>query len=745
MKKKNCIPKAAMFAVLCLAQGVWAQVWNGTIDAEWYWDNTSQTEYTITKAEQLAGLSQLVNGGHNFSSKTIKLGTNIMLNDTANWRNWSETEPTNIWIPVGSYKDEKNSSPFSGTFDGGGYVVSGVYFSNSNNYQGLFGYIGSGAIIKNVVVTASFMTGRSFVGGLVGFNNGGTMTDCTVTGRVDGSYNVGGLVGSNKGTITNCNTTGNVTANSSVGGLIGINDGIIKNCNAIGDVRSRNSSLGIYASSIGGLVGVNESGTITDCYATGKVTGGKSVGGLVGNNRSIIKDCYATGNVASFGFGFGGLIGGLVGENRGSITNCNSTGYVTGNGGQGNNIGGLVGSNYGAIANCNSTGHVTGEIAVGGLVGFNGGEKIAFNGKTTGSGIIANCYATGKINGSSYVGGLVGRDGGNNTIENCYALGDVAGSDNYVGGLMGSNGSTIMNCNATGNVNGSNNIGGLVGMNDGKTITNCYAVGKVSGTTGNNIGGLVGINDKGAIKSSYYDRQTSGQVDINKGEPKSTVQMKQQATFANWNFNKIWRVDADKNNGYPYLQFSESKTDTVKYKYPRKIQEGKVLTDNRDNKKYKTVIIGSQTWMAENLNYNASGSKCYDNKPANCEKYGRLYDWSKSMESCPSGWHLPSKDEWQELVDFAGGDEVAGMLLKAKAGWTKTGNGTDQYGFSALPGGFGPSGDNIYGAGNYGYWWSASEHSSDSAYRRYMFYGSETALWSHLNKSYLYSIRCLQD
>ena len=168
------------------------------------------------------------------------------------------------------------------------------------------------------------------------------------------------------------------------------------------------------------------------------------------------------------------------------------------------------------------------------------------------------------------------------------------------------------------------------------------------------------------------------------------------------------------------------------------------FTDFRDGKKYKTVKIGSQTWMAENLNYNASGSKCYNNKSANCEKYGRLYDWSTAMKSCPSGWYLPSKDEWQELVDFVGGDEVAGTLLKAKAGWAKTGNGTDQYGFSALPGGFGPSADNIYGAGNYGYWWSASEHSNGNAYRRYMFYGSETALLSHLNKSYLYSIRCVQ-
>jgi uncharacterized protein (TIGR02145 family) len=746
MKKRNSILKAMAIVAFCLAQGVWAQVWNGTIDTEWYWDNTSQMKFTITTAEQLAGLAQLVNGGNSFSGKTIKLGSNIMLNDTANWKNWTErnSKNRNIWTAIGTYTNENNNGPFSGTFDGDGYIVSGVYISNSNNYQGLFGYTGSGAIIKNVGVTASSITGRSFVGGLVGFNNNGIITDCTVTGQVNGSSNVGGLIGSNKGAITNCHNTGNVTGGSSVGGLIGSNYSVITNSYATGDVKS--SSEGVFASSIGGLVGINESGIITDCYATGKVTGGKSVGGLIGSNSSIIKNCYATGNVASSGFGFGGLIGGLVGENRGSITNCNSTGHVTGNGGQGDNIGGLVGSNYGSIENCNSTGHVIGGIAVGGLVGFNGGEKIASNVKITGGGIIANCYATGKIDGSSYVGGLVGRDNGNKTIENCYATGNVTGSDNYVGGLMGSNGSTIMNCNATGNVNGSGNIGGLVGMNDGKTITNCYAIGKVSGTTSNSVGGLVGMNDKGIIKSSYYDRQTSEQVDINKGEPKSTAQMKQQATFVNWNFNKIWRVNADNNNGYPYLQFSEGKTETAKY--TRKIQEGIVLTDKRDNKKYKTVIMGTQTWMAENLNYNEGGSKCYDNDESNCQKYGRLYNWSTAMKACPNGWHLPSRDEWRKLVDFAGGGEIARRDLKAASGWNNNGNGTDEFGFSALPSGSGISSgikEAFRGVGRGGHWWSASRLGSNSAYHRCLdcIFGMDGS--SRGIEFEFFSVRCLQD
>jgi len=549
MKKQLLL--AFCSAILCLAQSVWAQkIWDGKIDTEWYWDNASQAEFTITTAEQLAGFAQLVNGGNNFLGKTIKLGANIVLNDTANGKNNSK----NIWVPIGSYTNEKNNSPFSGTFDGDGYVVSGVYIDNSNNYQGLFGYVGSG-MIKNLGVTASFIKGRSYIGGLVGQNNG-TITNSYIVGNVTGGSSVGGLVGNNNGNITNCNATGNVDGSSSIGGLVGSNSGRIANCNAKGNVRSPSMSS-IDNSSIGGLVGINNNGIITDCNATVNVTGGKSVGGLVGvNEKGTIKDCYATGNVASTGWGFGGLVGGLVGENQGTITDCYATGNVTGKGNQGNNIGGLVGSNYKTITNCYATGNVTGRDAIGGLVGFSGGEAIGFNVKTTGGGKISNCYATGKIDGSSYVGGLVGKDGGNSIIENSYSTGNVTSSGNYTGGLMGNNGGTIMNCYAIGNVKGNSSVGGLIGENSNKgTITNCYAVGKVLGATSNNaVGGLAGLNNGSLIKKSYYDRQTSGQVDINKGEPKSTVQMKQQATFVEWNFDKIWIINAEKNDGYPYLK-----------------------------------------------------------------------------------------------------------------------------------------------------------------------------------------------
>jgi len=175
-----------------------------------------------------------------------------------------------------------------------------------------------------------------------------------------------------------------------------------------------------------------------------------------------------------------------------------------------------------------------------------------------------------------------------------------------------------------------------------------------------------------------------------------------------------------------------------------KIKSSGSFTDSRDGKSYKTVEINSKIWMAENLNYNASGSKCYDNDESNCQKYGRLYNWSTALTACPKGWHLPSNAEWGTLVDLAGG-EKAGNILKASNGWKNNGNGVDAVGFSALPGGRGYSDGSFNYVGNYGYWWSASEYLSDDAYYRYMDCNYESVNYYNNGKGYLYSVRCLQD
>jgi uncharacterized protein (TIGR02145 family) len=214
-------------------------------------------------------------------------------------------------------------------------------------------------------------------------------------------------------------------------------------------------------------------------------------------------------------------------------------------------------------------------------------------------------------------------------------------------------------------------------------------------------------------------------------------------------------------------------------------QQNVCFADSRDGKKYRAVKIGDQIWMAENLNYAAEGSKCYNNDQANCNRYGRLYDWATAMALpdcglstscgdqityphrgiCPQGWHIPSNDDWDKLMLYVDklisqahnvtGSSLyysltAGGYLKATSGWDssirkKDGNGQDTYGFSALPGGTGASGGGFYFDGIYGGWWGVSEYGSNACIRS-MHNSSDIVVWHCSDKEdYLTSVRCLKD
>jgi uncharacterized protein (TIGR02145 family) len=187
------------------------------------------------------------------------------------------------------------------------------------------------------------------------------------------------------------------------------------------------------------------------------------------------------------------------------------------------------------------------------------------------------------------------------------------------------------------------------------------------------------------------------------------------------------------------------------------------FTDGRDQKKYKTAKIGNQTWMAENLNYaTSSGSWCYGEGgevydgnesvtlsnseiQANWAKYGRLYDWNTAKTACPTGWHLPSNAEWDELMTAVGGYSTAGTKLKSKSGWNDNGNGTDDYGFSALPGGLRYTDGSFGNAGNIGDWWTATEFGSGVAYFWNMFYIFDDVDEYDSSKDAGYSVRCVKN
>ena len=196
--------------------------------------------------------------------------------------------------------------------------------------------------------------------------------------------------------------------------------------------------------------------------------------------------------------------------------------------------------------------------------------------------------------------------------------------------------------------------------------------------------------------------------------------------------------------------------------------------DSRDGHRYKTVKIGNQWWMAQNLNYETKyGSSCYNDDVSNCTKYGRLYTWAtaigKSEEQCGcgnscdlgsdivqgvclAGWHLPSRTEWETLIAAVGDLFTAGAKLKARTGWTAYGGITneDAYGFSALPAGEATAKKNglffNFGlAGDIASFWSATQYDEDYAIVMGMSYDSDFADQGRYGKEHGLSVRCLQD
>ena len=180
------------------------------------------------------------------------------------------------------------------------------------------------------------------------------------------------------------------------------------------------------------------------------------------------------------------------------------------------------------------------------------------------------------------------------------------------------------------------------------------------------------------------------------------------------------------------------------------------FTDKRDGKVYKIVKIGSQTWFAENLNYAAKGSECYNNSPDSCAKYGRLYNWETALTACPAGTHLPTYEEWTTLASYIYGEKKTVNNLKSSTGWYR--NGTDDYGFSALPSGHGKVGGKCFdcdtskvrfcNVGNVAFWWSATEYNDDDAV-----YGAiedsefeyNYVYRDYVRKTSWFSVRCVLD
>ena len=229
-------------------------------------------------------------------------------------------------------------------------------------------------------------------------------------------------------------------------------------------------------------------------------------------------------------------------------------------------------------------------------------------------------------------------------------------------------------------------------------------------------------------------------------------------------------VDSSSSSAKSSSSVASSSSVPEGYVDPSTVVKG-TMTDERDGQTYKTVKIGTQIWMAENLNYTSdSTSWCYNDSVEYCAKYGRLYTWAAAMDSvgtwstnskgcgygttcsptypvrgvCPEGWHLPTTAEFEKLFNAVGGELTVGKMLKSTSGWNSSGNGTDAYAFSALPAGNRSDyGDFLY-EGYCAYFWSSTEYSSGSAYYILLGYGSDHAYLDFNFKVNGFSVRCVK-
>lgn len=186
--------------------------------------------------------------------------------------------------------------------------------------------------------------------------------------------------------------------------------------------------------------------------------------------------------------------------------------------------------------------------------------------------------------------------------------------------------------------------------------------------------------------------------------------------------------------------------------------DGKFI-DSRDSTDYKYVIIGTQTWMAENLKFrfdDPNGSWCYNSAEKNCDTYGRLYTWDKARTACPDGWHLPSDSEWKKLEVFTGmtaanADSLGwrntgsvGIGLKARSGWNSGGNGENTVRFSAIPSGIFEDNGYLF-IGDITSFWTSGYSDETHAWGRALIYHAEGVYRWKYAKTSGFSVRCVKN
>lgn len=540
-------------------------------------DGSSANPYVVTAVDELQAMAGDLDGSY-------EMANDIDASGTAQWNDGDGFTPVSD-AEFNYDNNEVMGDPFTGKVDGKGYKIQNLTVNRQkNDMEGLFGLFEGE--VRNLTIENAKIHGAGWVGILAGFVRDDSLVEnCSVTGTVEGVFNVGGLIGLqvDNGELVESSADVDVTGRQRIGGLIGVNfiESKITNCSASGSVE------GVIKDeeepgAIGGIVGVNQSATIMNSTASGEVKAdGQSIGGLAGLQYADaeIHDSSASGNVTGYSD-----VGGLVGDSSADdnetpvITNSSAEGNVKGMDDGRTRAGGLVGVNEGRIEDSHSNGSVEGVYNVGGFLGLNL------------DGDIVQCHADGDVaavgGGSeieeradqSRAGGLVGNNQG--TVTRSYATGDVDATGDRAGGLVGRNSGTIESSHAGGQIIGEWFVGSLLGWNESDApVEKSYATGEISGT--DYVGGFAGTaGSNNGIQDCYWDIESTGQqsgIGDGSGDVTGlqTEQMQGESAtqnMADLDFEETWNVQTNP-SAYPELDLSPSLDDYID------IETGKIETE----------------------------------------------------------------------------------------------------------------------------------------------------------------------
>ena len=273
--------------------------------------------YLINSEEKLRWFANEVNNHR--TTINARLTDNIIVNDKVFDDDGNLISGIKTWTPIGT-----ETNPFTGKFDGCDFTIHGLYINDSTkNYVGLFGYVGENGTVKDVTLKDSYVSGNECVGGICGWNKGGTIQGCHNTGTVSGAQSVGGVCGENRnsGIIQKCDNAGTVSGTGeSIGGVCGVNAANLNSTPTIQECYNTGKVSSTWFR-VGGVCGNNNGGTVKKSYNTGTVSGEDTVGGVCGENNysGTVNGCYTTGAVTG-ATNFGGVCG--YNQNSDTMINC---------------------------------------------------------------------------------------------------------------------------------------------------------------------------------------------------------------------------------------------------------------------------------------------------------------------------------------------------------------------------------------------------------------------------------------